>query len=119
MARDIIIAFPKERRDVAPDAVLLALPSATLVVFADDDGNSTGPDAWACAGPVSVWARSAVVHAAGTDIGPYKEALEATRLVGHVVLVETPVRHQAAWLRLFAHVPTLSASMVNPPRAIP
>jgi len=86
---------------------LNAAPAPTIVLIGDDDYFSTGPGGWACSPTIAAWAGCAVIHAAGTSVETYRQAIHGAHARGRAVLVETDAANAEPWAELFRPMPTL------------
>ena len=80
-----------------PTAQMDRLKMPTVVLIADDDGQSRPPGEWACARRARWWARAAIVHAAGGEPEHYRAAVAGALATGRLLLVETDSAHGEAW----------------------
>lgn len=68
-----------------------------LLLVADDDYASTGPDGFPVADRAMRWAKLAVIHATGGTPEQYSELVEAAELTRRLVLVETSSAQADTW----------------------
>ena len=92
----VIEALPHSR--VPREALWHKAP--TVAVIADDAGLSSGPSDFPDAERLFGWARRVMIHAAGGEAFHYEWVVEAARLFGRVVMVETTTAAEAAWMAL-------------------
>jgi hypothetical protein len=69
-----------------------------VMLLADDDYASTGPDGFAVTDRALQWARLAVIHGTGGTPEQYAELVEAAGLARRLVLVETDSAHAGEWV---------------------
>jgi hypothetical protein len=109
-ARDGLLNLIQPERGAQVPLKMLERPGRPIVVLiGDDDHQSTGPEAWACALRVRRWARAGMIHAAGGEAQHYENALAGALLTGRFLLVETSMVHHAGWKGfLDPRIPTLN-----------
>ncbi len=114
MARMVGACFIPVHRLVAADAIaavvalggqavpasFLELRRPRLVIVADDDTGSAGPDGWPQARGLLRWAHGAALCAAPASAEDYAATAAATVGRGRMLLVETECRHLQAWLHI-------------------
>jgi hypothetical protein len=88
----------------------------SIILFGDDDYRDRGPTAWRQAGRVARWAKVAIVHAAGAEVGHYEAACVTAENVGRVAFVECSTVTAEAWVDLFQAQPHPPRLILIPPR---
>ena len=95
------IAFYECQRSTSARTVKRFFGMATkpaVMLLADDDYASTGPDGFAVTDRTLQWARLVVIHGTGGTPEQYSEVVEAAGLMRRLVLVETSSAHAAEWV---------------------
>lgn len=95
------IAFFEAHRDTSAGTVKRFFGMAkkpAVMLLADDDYASTGPDGFAVTDRALQWARLVVIHATGGTPEQYADVVEAAGIMRRVALVETDSAHAAEWV---------------------
>jgi hypothetical protein len=69
-----------------------------VVLLPDDDGLSSGPEAFPAARAVLRWCRGLILHAAAGEPQHYEIAVAMAEAEGSCALAETGTEHAEAWL---------------------
>jgi hypothetical protein len=87
-----------------------------VVVIPADDYSERGPAHWPAAEKAVQWAKSIIVHAAGSEPEHYLGAIEAAKITRRVLLIECCSATKDAWLKLVGAAPNKPALLLILPR---